>query len=137
MINAGCDAVAGVTRRDVPLSEIDNPTSEFYKCQAGPLIVRRELFENIGGYCENYAKWGYEDSSMFHKLPNIGSYPANGSHIIEYHNIIASSSSWKRGEDTNREIFLTEQTIPLDERIRIHKEEYAKNKTAYNKLSIS
>jgi hypothetical protein len=39
-----------------------------YPCHWGGLLIERELFEAVGGYCTGYVSWGGEDHDMLIKL---------------------------------------------------------------------
>jgi hypothetical protein len=107
------DLVRGILRRDVGPNLIGEP----YRCACSPIAVSRKLFRELGGYCESYVGWGYEDSDFEHKW----SYPskdvdAGAIHLLEVHRI-ASRPTWGHSTDQNRELFLERMKLTREQRI--------------------
>jgi predicted glycosyltransferase involved in capsule biosynthesis len=129
MIATGGEVVAGVTRRDI---STDGVPGEYYKCTNSPMVITRKLFEEIGGYCELYSGWGYEDSHFEHKLDGkIIEFRSNADHLLNVHNLVSSSTGWGRGKDTNRQLFFDLQNKSLADRISDDRIAYFGAKAAY------
>lgn len=101
-------AVRGNTlyNRKLPGSKV---IGDKYHCGAAPMFINRSLYEIIGGYCEDYVGWGYEDSDLEHKLKDLGyfvnDFDAGGYHVLDYHNVIRQNASMWNNNDSNRPLF--------------------------------
>jgi len=126
IININSKIIKGNTRGDTDDIDVD-PTS-YYKCGFAPMLIDREYFFNLGGYCEKYEHWGYEDSDFEHKLDNIIEFDTKGKHILPIHKF--KNINWGHGNDANRKIFDERMKISLNDRIRSDRfdmENHAKN----------
>jgi hypothetical protein len=111
---------------------IDGVPGEYYRCTNSPMVITRKLFEEIGGYCELYSGWGYEDSHFEHKLEGkIIEFKSNADHLLNIHNLVSSSTGWGRGKDTNRQLFFDLQNKSLVDRISDDRMAYFGAKAAY------
>jgi hypothetical protein len=127
-------AVAGTTRCDIKGDNIEDVVKgNFYQCSNSPLIIKRSLFEEIGGYNEDYKNYGHEDSDTEHKITDLQRFDSNACHLMSIHNVI-SSPNWKRGQDTNKQLFFDRLKIPLEERRQRDGEIYFKNKKEFLNL---
>lgn len=114
MIAAG-NAVKGISRYD----RVNGITGRLYRCANSPLLIQKDLFESIGGYCEEYAGWGFEDADFEHKLCcKMIDFDSRAIHIWEIHSIVSSNKAWNHGSENNRALFETRLKLPLEERIR-------------------
>jgi len=120
MIETGFDVVRGNTLRNKDTVNSGEPSKKF-KCGAAPLLIKRKIFEKIGGYCELYEGWGYEDSDIEHKLIDYGieifDFNSLGYHITEIHKVV-KNKKWERSSTENRDLFLKRRKQPIDERIK-------------------
>lgn len=108
--------VRGVKRRDLT----NGVFSEKYQCSNSPLQITRDMFMEVGGYCEEYSGWGYEDSDFEHKWPvQVYDFDAEAIHIQWIHTIVSNKPSWARGSDANREIFDRRMKLSREERVKI------------------
>lgn len=118
MIELKHDTVAGRSRMDVPTMEQIGLNFPTYECANSPILIRRELFDSVGGYCELYDKWGYEDSDFEHKLEGgIPAFDSRSYHILGIHRLTSTNISWSWGGDENRRLFESRMSIPISERI--------------------
>jgi len=109
--------VRGTIRRD----DID-PVHR-YKCANSPILIQRDFYFDVGGYCELYRGWGYEDSDFEHKLPVAPvDYNAEALHIMKIHNEISGNKLWKYGSDDNKELFIKRMSEPVEKRINDDKQ---------------
>ena len=120
MLKQNNDAVAGRSRRDV---REDGTIGEYYRCGFAPLLIKRNLFEDVGGYNEAYANYGHEDSSLEHKL-SLLDYDSRGDHLMWIHNM--ATTAWDRS-GLNGDLFNSEQTLTLSDRIAADRLEFNKN----------
>lgn len=121
MVGVGARVVAGRSRCDVGL---DGVCGGFYRCGFAPLLIDRVLFEEVGGYNVEYCGWGYEDSSLEHKVGGVVDFDSRGRHLLGVHDVVSSSVGWGRGGDGNRGLFLREQGLSLGERVRRDRDNY-------------
>ncbi len=125
MVALNVDVVAGISRTDVQtIADISTTEHRFYQCAHAPLLIKQSLFESVGGYCEEYIGWGYEDSQLENKLPPITKYDSKAYHIMTIHNLISTKPNWGWGSDKNRALFDKHMLLPVEERIRADKEAY-------------
>jgi hypothetical protein len=127
MVKDGRPALAGRTRRDVPNLASFGMASPFYACANSPLVIRRDLFTSVGGYCPRYSRWGYEDSDFEHKLDALPSFDSKARHILSIHNLIVRNADWRHGAETNRPLFEERMRLTREERIREDKLAYAQS----------
>lgn len=121
MIAIGADAVAGKTRRDIDsINDLETSTNtSYYHCGFAPLLIRRELFERVGGYCEEFKGYGFEDSDFEHKLPELPvTFDSKAHHIVSVHRAIASNG-WNKDPNANSDLFWSRQKMSKEERIKI------------------
>jgi glycosyltransferase involved in cell wall biosynthesis len=120
MIAVGTDAVAGKTRRDIEyLNDIDISTNtNYYHCGFAPLLIKRELFHMVGGYCEQFKNYGYEDSDLEHKLPELPvAFDSRAHHIVSVHRAIARNG-WNVDPNANANLFWQRQKMTKEDRIK-------------------
>lgn len=121
-------AIRGVSRQDVPLLDgcyaQDGP---YYKCANSPIIVERKFFESIGGYCERYNGWGYEDSDFEHKMNiPIIDFDSKSCHVMEIHDIVSIRVGyWNRGSDQNQSLFESRVYEAREDRIEYDRKVYS------------
>src|SRR5574343_911061 len=106
MLAIGSSATGGKTRGDVELltDMFLCPDPVFTHCGFAPMLIKKELFESVGGYCEQYSGWGYEDSDFEHKV-EITPYISNAYHILTIHKLISGNPQWNWGSENNRKLF--------------------------------
>jgi len=120
MLGYGEEAMRGCTLQNVT-NIGSRPLGDPYQCGAAPLLIQRSLFEEIGGYCEAYKGWGFEDSDLEHKLKDYGSelylFESNGYHVVSVHKKIRNEQ-WKQSSESNRDLFQTRRDQDVQERIK-------------------
>ncbi len=136
MLALGVPAVVGASRADVISTDL-SAHGEFYHCSCAPLLIRRDLFESVGGYCEDYVGWGYEDSQFSNKLPSIVNYDSKGYHMLSIHHLVSAKPSWGWGLDRNRALFDQHMILPLKTRIAVDKANYEKRSVIVRSNSSS
>ncbi len=110
--------VAGRTRRDFRLQDgIPVCCGYTYPCNHGPIVIRKDLFLSIGGYCEEYSGWGFEDIDFANKIGTgkTLSYSALGSHILDIHMCYMSNPEWMHDSDNNKDIFEQRQKKTIEQ----------------------
>jgi hypothetical protein len=125
MLKWNVPVVRGVTRGDVE-NIGDKPTS-YYKCSNSPMMINAWYFRQLGGYCEDYKSWGYEDSDFEHKLlaipiSRIQDFDTKAIHVKSIHQY--KSPTWKHGNDDNRGIFERRLLLPVCDRIQYDRERF-------------
>lgn len=126
MADQGYQVVRGVTRQDVQeLGEAFTHNGPFYQCANSPILISRSLFEHVGGYCERYHGWGYEDSDFEHKIDvPILDYDSRSSHILLIHDVVSGNPGWNHGSDQNREFYRKRRDLSKEERLVADREDY-------------
>jgi len=126
MANTGSPVTIGKTIVDIGVigQEI---TRQPYRCGAAPLLIERELFNMVGGYCELYEGWGYEDSDFEHKLIDVGcpvkEFDSIGRHVLSVHREIRKKSTWEVNDD-NKDLFWKRKKEDVQERIAQDRRNY-------------
>lgn len=113
MIKQNQNIIRGVSRTDI--ENIESPLRDFYKCANSPIIFQRDYFFDIGGYCEEFKTYGYEDSDLSHKVNFIQDFDSKAMHILSIHKY--KCSTWNWGSDNNKTIF--EERLKLSKKERI------------------
>lgn len=108
-------ALAGRTRLNYQNINSKIPCSHEYRCSNSPMVVNRNTFINIGGYCEKYHTWGYEDDDFAYKIgeKNLYCFDSKSKHIMEIHNFISANKEWNHGSDANKQFFLNRKKVGI------------------------
>ncbi len=111
--------VAGRTRQDFLNRESQHACGYIYPCNHGPILVYSGLYFQVGGYCEKYSGWGYEDCDFSRKLGDnkILSYSSRGNHILEIHLCYMKSDKWLSGSENNRNVWIERTKLSIEQAI--------------------
>lgn len=114
-------AVAGRSRANV--NDVGGSPGEYWRVGFAPLLIKKELFESLGGYCEQYKGWGYEDSDFEQKLPRLVDYDSKALHVLPLHEAL-TTVEWGWGKDKNRPLFDSRMKLSVEQRIADDKAVY-------------
>lgn len=117
MLDVGAPAIAGKTRIDVQtIDQAGRSDLVAARCGFAPLLIKKSLFVQVGGYCQQYHRWGYEDSDFEQKL-TVVEFDSQAYHIQSIHDKISTGQHWQWGQETNRPLFDLRMKLTVEQRI--------------------
>jgi glycerol-3-phosphate dehydrogenase len=60
----------------------------WYSCSTQNMLVRRDAFEQVGGFDETYRTYGFEDRDLLLRLGALGSVEWAGDAVVEHHDAL-------------------------------------------------
>lgn len=93
---------------------------------AGGTLMRKDQFETIGGYCEDFVGWGCHDVDLQYKLrmlfdlKNISQISRLEVLHLDHKREYFSNHTWAQ----NRTLLIERQSLPLENIVRLDKEKY-------------
>ena len=118
LLELGHDHLRGDRRHDV--EDFDKKMGPPYACACTPMIIKRTLFEGVGGYHTGYYGYGHEDSDFEHKLnEKYGKCPtadAGAVHVRRIHDRL-EGPDWDRGGNANMMLFKNRLAASVEARI--------------------
>lgn len=117
ILAAGHPFVAGRSRRDVVDMATGQPINDFYRCGFAPMVIKKALFESVGGFCTQYEGYGFEDSDFENKLPPALDFDSRGYHDMSVHSLM-DKNNWRNDTEHNRKLFEVRLKMSVEDRIR-------------------